>query len=60
MTTHSRIPVWKILWPEETSGLQSTGLQGIRHDGAHMHAHKVKKLQAARINNKCRAYEKGT
>ena len=60
MATHSSILDWKILWTEEPGGLQSMGLQGIRHDGAHMHAHKVKKLQAARINNKCKEYDKGT
>ena len=32
MTTHSSILVWAILWPEEPGGLQSTGLQRVRHD----------------------------
>ena len=32
MVTHSRILVWKIPWPEEPGGLQSTGLQRVRHD----------------------------
>ena len=32
MATHSSIPVWRIPWTEETGGLQSTGLQRVRHD----------------------------
>ena len=31
-TTHSSILVWKIPWPEEPGGLQSVGLQRVRHD----------------------------
>ena len=27
MTTHSRIPAWRIPWTEEPGGLQSTGSQ---------------------------------
>ena len=34
MTTHSSILTWTIPWTEEPSGLQSMGLQRIRHDSA--------------------------
>ena len=30
--THSSILAWGILWTEEPGGLQSTGLQRVRHD----------------------------
>ena len=32
MATHSRILAWTIPWTEEPGGLQSVGLQRIRHD----------------------------
>ena len=32
MATHSSILIWRILWTEETGGLQSMGLQRVRHD----------------------------
>ena len=32
MATHSSILVWRIPWTEEPGGLQSTGLQTVRHD----------------------------
>ena len=32
MTTHSSILAWKIPWAEEPGGLQSLGLQRVRHD----------------------------
>ena len=32
MATHSNILVWKIPWTEESDGLQSMGLQTVRHD----------------------------
>ena len=32
MATHSNILAWRIPWREEPSGLQSTGLQRVRHD----------------------------
>ena len=32
MATHSSILAWRILWTEETEGLQSMGLQRVRHD----------------------------
>ena len=32
MATRSSIPAWRILWTEELGGLQSMGLQRVRHD----------------------------
>ena len=32
MPTHSSILAWRILWAEEAGGLQSMGLQRVRHD----------------------------
>ena len=32
MSTHSSILAWEIPWTEEPGGLQSTGLQRVRHD----------------------------
>ena len=32
MAAHSSILVWRIPWTEEPGGLQSTGLQRVRHD----------------------------
>ena len=37
MGTHSCIFAWRIPWTEELGGLQSIGLQRIRHDWAHTH-----------------------
>ena len=34
MATHSSILAWRIPWAEEPGGLQSTGLQRVRHDWA--------------------------
>ena len=39
MATHSNILAWKIPWTQEPSGLQSMGLQRVRHDCARLHAH---------------------
>ena len=40
IATHSSILAWEIPWTEEPGGLQSTGLQRVRHDGAHTaHTH---------------------
>ena len=48
ITTHSSILAWKTPWTEEPGGLQSTGLQRVRHDLAtkrqqppHAGAHKT-------------------
>ena len=35
MATNSIILVWKILWTEQSGGLQSMGLQRVQHDWAH-------------------------
>jgi len=32
MATHSSILAWRISWTEEPNGLQSMGLQRVRHD----------------------------
>ena len=32
MATHSSILAWRISWTEESGGLQSMGLQTVRHD----------------------------
>ena len=32
MATHSRILAWRIPWTEQPGGLQSMGLQRVRHD----------------------------
>ena len=34
MATHSSIPAWRIPWTEEAGGLQSMGLQRVKHDWA--------------------------
>ena len=34
MATHSSILAWKVSWTEEPGGLQSMGLQRVRHDWA--------------------------
>ena len=39
MTTHSSILAWEIAWTEEPGGLQSMGLQRVRHDRVTKHAH---------------------
>ena len=38
VVTHSSIPAWRILWTKEPGGLQSMGLQRVRHDWATKHA----------------------
>ena len=32
MATHSTVLAWRIPWTEEPGGLQSVGLQRVRHD----------------------------
>ena len=34
MATHSNILAWQIPWTEEPGGIQSMGLQRVRHDWA--------------------------
>ena len=38
MATHSSILAWRIPWTEEPDGLQSMGLQRVKHDLAAEHA----------------------
>ena len=38
MATHSSILAWEIPWTEKPGGLQSMGLQRVRHDLATEHA----------------------
>ena len=38
MATHSSILAWSIPWTEEPGGLQSRGLQRVRHDGVTKHS----------------------
>jgi len=41
MATHSSILTWKIPWTEKPDGLQSMGLQRVRHElSEHTHAHR--------------------
>ena len=37
MAIHSSILAWKLTWTEEPGGLQSKGLQRVRHDWAIRH-----------------------
>ena len=37
--THSSILAWRIPWTEEPGGLQSIGLQRVRHDRVTKHTH---------------------
>ena len=32
VATHTSIPAWRIPWTENAGGLQSMGLQRVRHD----------------------------
>ena len=34
MATHSSILAWRVPWTEEPGGLQSSGSQRVRHEGA--------------------------
>ena len=36
MATHSSILAWRIPWTEEPGGLQSIGLQRVRHDWSNL------------------------
>ena len=38
MATHSSILAWRIPWTEEPGGLQSMGLQRVRHNSATKHS----------------------
>ena len=39
VATHSSILAWRIPWTEEPGGLQSMGLQSVRHDWVTKHTH---------------------
>ena len=39
MATHSSVLAWRIPWTVEPAGLQSTGLQRVRHDLLTEHQH---------------------
>ena len=39
MATHSSTLAWEILWTEEPGGLQSRGVQRVRHDWVTVHTH---------------------
>ena len=43
MAIHSSIPAWRIPWTEEPGGLQSMGLQTVRHPDAGKHCRQKKK-----------------
>ena len=40
VATHSSIFAWEIRWTEEPGGLQSTGLQRVRHNWSEEHTHR--------------------
>ena len=42
MATHSSLLAWKIPWTEKPDGLQSMGLQRVRHDLAAGHTYILK------------------
>ena len=44
MATHFSILAWRIPWTEESGGLQSMGLQTVRHDLATKHHHSILRL----------------
>ena len=50
MATHSSILSWKIPWTEELGGLQSTGLQRIRHDWATEYRKRLQWAQSTRLS----------
>ena len=43
MAPNSSILAWEIPWTEEPDGLESMGLQGVRHNWATEHTHKTNK-----------------
>ena len=45
MATHSSILAWKIPWTEEPGGLQSMGLQKVRHILVTKHQQQSQELQ---------------
>ena len=51
ITTHFSILAWKIPWTEEPGGLQSKGLQWVRHDWATKHTHTVLRCGCADLHS---------
>ena len=47
MATHSSILAWRIPWTEGPGGLQSMGLQRVRHDSATKHSIEGSDLSAS-------------
>ena len=39
MASHSSILAWRIPWTEKPGGLQSTGMQRVRHERLSVHTH---------------------
>ena len=61
MATHASILAWEIPWTEEPGGIQSMGLQRIKHDWACMHAlmhvlYAVLYSKVHKITTTCRGY----
>ena len=54
--THSSILAWRIPQTEETGGLQSMGLQRVRHDWAHTHSHEIKYTLTIQSSNSTLMY----
>ena len=52
MTTHFRVPTWKIPWTEKPGRLQYMGSQRIGHDLVTRYANKTKMLQTSSIITK--------
>ena len=55
MATHSSIRVWRILWTEETGGLQSMGLQRVRQDWVTEHTPPIHRKDRDRLSRRCPA-----
>ena len=63
MATHSSVLAWRIPWTEEPGGLQSIGLQTVRHDWATEHAgihthHREQTMGDFQRGGKCRGRAK--
>ena len=49
MSTHSSILAWRIPWTEEPGGLQSIGLQRVKHDCSKLACKHVSHIQIKEI-----------
>ena len=49
METHSSILAWRIPWTEEPRGLQSIGLQRVRHNCSELVGKHVSRIQVKEI-----------